>query len=62
MTLYQQQRQALKDRIIGLAASLAGLRSNLAHNSTTMEEVKEANKSNSQLLKVRVGEGNSGGS
>ena len=52
MSLYQQQRQQLKDKIIGLAASLAGLRSNLTHNSKSIEEVREVFKTNSQLLEV----------
>ena len=54
MSLYQQQRQELKDKIIGLAASLAGLRSNLSHNSKTAAELTDTFKSNSQLFEVSV--------
>lgn len=53
MSLYQQQRQQLKDKIIGLAASLAGLRTNISYNSTTKDSLMEAFQTNSQLLNVR---------
>ena len=55
MSQYQLQRQQLKDKIIGLAASLAGLRSNISYNTKTAEELTDTFKSNSQLLGVSVG-------
>jgi hypothetical protein len=52
MSLYQQQRQELKDKIIGLAASLAGLKSNISYNTKSVQELTDTFKSNSQLLTV----------
>ena len=52
MSLYQEQRQVLKDKIIGLAASLAGLRSNISYNTKSIQELTETFKTNSQLLTV----------
>lgn len=53
MSLYQEQRQQLKDKIIGLAAALAGLRSNIIHNTKTADQLTDTFKINSQLLNVR---------
>ena len=53
MTLYHQQRKELKDNIMSRAASLAGLRATVAHNSQTSQELQENLNNNSKLLKVR---------
>ena len=49
---YQRQRQQFKDSIIGLAASLAGLRSNMTHGAQAGTKAREAIQANTKTLEV----------
>ena len=51
---YQRQRQQFKDSIIGLAASLAGLRSNMTYGAQAGTKAREAIHTNTKALEVRV--------
>ena len=49
---YQRQRQQFKDSIIGLAASLAGLRSNMTYGAQAGTKAREAIHTNTKALEV----------
>jgi chromosome segregation ATPase len=49
---YQRQRQQFKDSIIGLAASLAGLRSNMTYGAQAGTKAREAIHTNTKTLEV----------
>ena len=51
---YEAKRQQLKDATIGLAALIAGLRTNLGGNLKTAENLKETFKEHQKTLAVRA--------